>query len=98
MSAGYYRQYQRLMKHWSEVLPMNIFNLQYEDLVSNQESITRQLLEFCDLEWNKDCMDFHKLDRTIATASFDQVRQPLYEKSINRWKNTRNLLMKYIRF
>ena len=87
MIANYYMQYQRLMKHWNEVLPMNILNLQYEDLISSQESQTRQLLEFCDLEWDEDCMEFHKLERTIATASFDQVRQPLYKKSVNRWKN-----------
>ncbi|VAW54631.1 hypothetical protein MNBD_GAMMA06-510 [hydrothermal vent metagenome] len=87
MITNYYMQYRRLMKHWGKVLPMNILNLQYEDLVNNQEEQTRRILNFCDLEWDKNCIEFYKLDRTIATASFDQVRRPLYKKSVARWKN-----------
>jgi len=83
----HYYQYNRLMKHWENILTMPIFEMEYEELVSNQEKVTRELLEFCDLEWNDKCLEFHKVKRTVDTASHDQVRQKLYNKSINRWKN-----------
>jgi tetratricopeptide (TPR) repeat protein len=82
----HYYQYQRLMDHWKQVLSIPILDLNYEDLVSNQESETRRILEFCELEWDDSCLQFHNVKRTIDTASFDQVRQPLYTKSVNRWK------------
>lgn len=83
----HYFQYQRLMDHWNKVLSIPILEINYEDLVSNQEKTTRRILEFCDLNWEEECMQFHKVRRTIDTASFDQVRQPLYTKSIQRWKH-----------
>ena len=85
--ATYYLQYQRLMKHWQDVLTIPIFDIQYEDMISNQEDVTKRLLEFCGLEWNEDCLHFYNVKRTIDTASYDQVRQPLYTKSVERWKH-----------
>ena len=82
----HYHQYQRLMEHWNNVLSIPILDVHYENLVSDQEAVTRRILEFCDLEWEESCLQFHKVKRTIDTASFDQVRQPLYAKSVQRWK------------
>jgi hypothetical protein len=59
----------------------------YEELVSNPEENVRQILEFCDLEWNDNCMQFHKVKRKMHTASYDQVRQPLNTKSVQRWRH-----------
>jgi len=83
----YYREYTRLMQHWERVLEIPMMNVHYEELVSNQESVSRAIVEFCSLEWDDACLQFHKNQRAITTASYDQVRQPIYTKSINRWKN-----------
>ena len=81
----HYHQYQRLMDHWRQVISLPIFELAYEELVNDQEEVTRRLLEFCELEWDQRCLEFHKVDRAVQTASNDQVRQPLYKKSVQRW-------------
>jgi tetratricopeptide (TPR) repeat protein len=83
----HYHQYMKLMQHWQNVLTLPILDLDYEELVSDQENVTRRLLEFCELEWEEGCLQFYKYDRTVDTASFDQVRQPLYKKSVERWRN-----------
>lgn len=83
----HYHQYQRLMEHWKQVLTIPILDINYEELVSDQEAVTRRILDFCELDWEENCMQFHKVKRTIDTASFDQVRQPLYTKSVQRWKH-----------
>lgn len=83
----YYRDYGRLMQHWRNVLPANAFlDVQYEDVVANKEKETRRLLSFCDLEWDPACLDFHKTERTVRTASVTQVRQPIYASSVDRWR------------
>ena len=85
--AHHYIGYQKLMDHWNSVLSLPIFEVRYEELINNQEDVTRQLLEFCGLGWDAECMEFHKSIRVTRTASNDQVRQPMHNKSINRWKN-----------
>lgn len=82
-----YVQYQRLMAHWQALLPGRIFNFSYEALVDDQEGTTRALLEFCGLPWDERCLDFHANERTAMTASYNQVRQPLYRSSIDRWRH-----------
>lgn len=82
----YYRAYERLMKHWKTVLPDNILDVSYENLVQNQETVTREVLEFCDLPWEENCLEFYKTDRSVATASTDQVRKPMYKGSIDKWR------------
>lgn len=82
----YFRQYERLMNHWQRVLPDNILDVQYEELIANQESGTRRMLEFCGLDWDENCLDFHKTDRTVRTWSYRQVRQPIYKTSVARWR------------
>ena len=83
----HYYQYQRLMEHWKHYLTIPILDIQNEDLVNDPEPLVRQMLEHCDLEWHQGCLDFHKSKRLVHTASYDQVRQPLYSRSIGRWRN-----------
>lgn len=79
--------YQRLMQHWYSVLPCTIHNVSYEELVGNFEVESRRLLTACGLEWEPACRQFHQSARTVRTASFTQVRQPLYRSSLGRWKS-----------
>jgi len=83
----HFHQYRRLMQHWRQVLSLPMLDLDYEALVTNQEATTRRLLEFCGLDWNDACLQFHNLERHVNTASYDQVRQPIYTRSIGRWRH-----------
>ncbi len=85
--AAYYRGYEKLMNHWKQALNIPIMDVSYEGLVGDQENISRKLIEFCGLDWTDDCLQFHKTKRFVATASYDQVRKPIYKKSVARWKN-----------
>ncbi len=82
----YYLEYERLMAHWHQTLPMPIFTVQYEDMVAEPESTSRQLVAFCGLEWDDACLRFHESKRAVQTASHWQVRQPIYRTSAGRWK------------
>jgi tetratricopeptide (TPR) repeat protein len=83
----YHLAYERLMAHWRNVLPVAMFDLEYESLVDDQERVSRELFEFCGLTWDQGCLDFHRADRPVTTASNWQVRQPLYKTAMARWKN-----------
>ncbi|MFT7009359.1 MAG: tetratricopeptide (TPR) repeat protein [Colwellia sp.] len=83
----YYLEYQKLMQHWHQVLPGKILNVSYEKLVSNQEYESRRLIEFCDLEWQSQCLSFYNNPQPSTTASSVQVRQPIYKSSIEKWKH-----------
>lgn len=85
--SDYYLQYVKLMEHWKRVLPINILDVKYEDLVGDIKPVSKQLIDYCGLEWDERCLSFHKTSRTIATASYDQVRKPLYKESVGRWRN-----------
>ena len=83
----FYREYVVLMEHWKKVLPEGSFyEVQYEDLVSDNENQAHKLIDFCGLEWNDACLEFHKTERNIRTASVTQVRQPIYKSSVERWR------------
>ena len=82
----YYRLYRRLMDHWRKVLPMPIYELHYERLTAQPEAEIRKLLEFCDLEWDDACLDHTRSGIRTVTASYDQVRRPIYTNSVQRWK------------
>jgi tetratricopeptide (TPR) repeat protein len=89
----FYRAYKHLMDHWQKVLPPGSFyNIQYEALVDDTEGEARKLLDYCDLEWDDACLDFHKHERNIRTASVTQVRQPIYKTSLARWKKYEKFL------
>ncbi len=85
--AAYYCDYQRITKHWSSSSNLPILDLQYETMVENQEEQTRRLLDFLDLEWQPDCLRFFETKRVVNTASYAQVRQPIYKSSVNRHVN-----------
>ena len=74
------------MKHWHKVLPNYIYDVSYEKLIENQEKETRKLLKACDLEWNDQCLEFHKSYRPVQTASLAQVRNPIYKNSVKSWQ------------
>lgn len=85
--ARYYKEYTRLMAHWNRVLPGRIFNLRYEDMVTDQEAKTRELLEFLGLPWDSRCLRFHETALAVKTFSKQQVRSPVNRNSIGRWRN-----------
>lgn len=86
--AYYRREYERLMQHWREVMPTDrYFEFNYEDLVADQEGMSRKLLEFCGLDWSDACLNFHENERAIKTASIWQVRQKIYTTSVERWRH-----------
>lgn len=85
--GAYYKEYQRIMAHWDRVLDLPILPIQYERLVREPETEIRRMLDFLDLPWDDACMRFYETDRVVGTASYDQVKQPLYESSIGRHKN-----------
>ena len=85
--GAFYRGYLKLMAHWRKVIHLPLLEIKYEDLISDQERVTRSLVEFCGLEWDNRCLQFHETKRFVGTASHDQVNRPLYRESIQRWKN-----------
>jgi Tfp pilus assembly protein PilF len=85
--GGYYRLYEELMGHWRRVLPEGaVFDLQYEEMVADQEAMTRKLLEFCELPWEDSCLRFHETKRAVVTASQAQVRKKIYTDSVKLWQ------------
>lgn len=82
----YYRDYDRLMAHWHQVLPIEIMDLQYEALVGDTEAQVAALLQHCGLPWEDACLAFHRTERAVRTPSRWQVRQPIYRGSVGRWR------------
>jgi len=85
--ASRFEQHHRLMNHWRAVLPVPIHEFDYEETVADLEATARRLLAACDLDWEPACLDFHRTRRPVRTASFTQVRQPIYHSSVGRWRN-----------
>ena len=83
----YYRCYEDLMAHWKKVLPLSIYTLSYEDLVSNSEKEIRSLIDFVGLPWSDSCLTPHQTRRAVSTASNVQIREPIYKRSIDRAAN-----------
>jgi len=82
-----YLQYLRMVAHWRAVLPSNRFlEIDYEDLVSNREAVSRKLIDFVDLEWSPTCLHHEHNQRIVNTPSAWQVRQPIYNTSVERWR------------
>ncbi len=80
------QQYQRLMNHWRSVLPLSMLEIDYEDTVADTAAQTAKLLQHVGLEWDDACLNFHETERLIRTASVTQVRQPIYRRSLERWR------------
>lgn len=87
-----YRRYVEVMSHWRSVSGIALLEVRYEELVADQEAQTRRLLEFCGLDWDERCLRFHETKRVVRTASYDQVRQPLYSRSAGRWRHYEKFL------
>jgi tetratricopeptide (TPR) repeat protein len=85
--ARYYIAYRRLMDHWQATLPGAIHPLSYEALVADQLGESRKLLEFCALEWEDECAEFHRNPSPTTTASAAQVRRPIYDTSVSQWRH-----------
>jgi tetratricopeptide (TPR) repeat protein len=81
----YWRRYRHLMDHWHKVLPGEIHDVKYENLVEHPENTIRSLLEYCRLPWEDKCLAFYDTKRVVNTASFLQVRRPIYKTSIGSW-------------
>ena len=94
--ARYYNGYRALMEHWEQALPMPIHTVSYEAMVAGQREQTEALLTFVGLEWEDACLSFHESERSVATASLWQVRQPIYNKSVARWRRYEKELQPFI--
>jgi tetratricopeptide (TPR) repeat protein len=85
--ARYYRMYVELMAHWDDALPGRILRIQHEGVVDDLEGNVRRILEFCELEFEPGCVEFYKTERTVHSASSEQVRRPIYREGIDQWRN-----------
>ncbi len=85
--ARYYRTYLQLMRHWDAVLPAQVLRVQYEDVVDDLQGSVRRLLEFCGLAFEPACLTFHRTERSVRTASSEQVRQPIYREGLSQWRH-----------
>ena len=83
----YYRGYTELMRHWDFTLPGKVLRVQHEDVVDDLEGQVRRMLEFCGLSFEQACIDFHTTERSVRTASSEQVRQPISRSGVDQWRN-----------
>ena len=90
--ARYYAAYERLMAHWHEVMPGVIHEIHYEEVVADLEMAARQLLAYCELDWEAQCLAYYESQAASTTASAIQVRQPVYSSSVGKWKYYRQQL------
>lgn len=85
--ARYYRTYLDVMRHWDEVLPGRVLHVHHEGVVDDLESNVRRILDFCGLAFEPSCLEFHKTERSVRTASSEQVRQPIFRDGLDQWTN-----------
>ena len=85
-AGNYYRSYVKLMDHWDKVLPNKILRVNNEDVIEDLEGQVRRMLNFLELPFEEECIAFHETDRSVRTASSEQVRQPINKKGMGRWK------------
>ncbi len=85
--ARYYRTYVELMNHWDGVLPGKVLRVNHEDVVGNLEHNVRRLLDFCELDFEPACLEFYKNERSVRTASSEQVRRPIYSEGLDQWRH-----------
>ncbi|NVJ64898.1 MAG: sulfotransferase [Gammaproteobacteria bacterium] len=85
--ADYFIEHQKLMQHWQKMLPNVVKTVRYEDLVQNLEGKAKEVIDFCGLDWQEDCLNFQNNKQVTTTASASQVRQKIYNSSVGMWKN-----------
>ena len=93
--VAYYNVYDDLMQYWANLLPNFIYNIKYENLISNTKFEIKNLLSNCDLNWSNDCLNFHNNERSVKSASDTQVRSKIYTSSVDSWKNYEKYLNEY---
>ena len=85
-AGSYYNGYVKLMDHWEKVLPNKILRVNNEDIIDDLEGQVTRILDFLNIPFEEECISFHKTDRSVRTASSEQVRQPINKKGMGRWK------------
>ena len=85
--ARFYKDYINLMNFWNSIFPGDIYKINYEDMISSPEIEISNLLKYCNVNFEEDCMEFYKSKRPVKTASSEQVRQPIYKSGLDYWKN-----------
>jgi len=86
MIGGFYNLFEELCDHWKQLAPDRLLTVQYEDLVRETDPNIRRILDFCDLEWHPDCERYFEKIRRIGTASFNQANKPIYQSSVEKWR------------
>jgi tetratricopeptide (TPR) repeat protein len=84
--SRYYRTYLELMRHWDQVLPGRVLRVRHEDVVADLEGSVRRMLDYCGLDFEASCIDFHKTKRSVRTPSSEQVRQPIFRDGLDQWR------------
>jgi tetratricopeptide (TPR) repeat protein len=84
--ARYYRTYLDLMRHWDDVLPGAVLRVQHEDVIDDLDGAVRRILDYCGLDFEPACVEFHKTRRSVRTPSSEQVRQPIFRDGLDQWK------------
>ncbi len=90
--ASRFRLYGKVMNHWRSVVTAPFVEVDYEETVDDLEGVARRVIAACGLQWEPACLEFHRTERPIRTASVTQVRQPVYKQSVGRWKNYQDSL------
>jgi len=90
--VDFFNLYELSMKNWQKIFKNEIYNCNYEKMVNNLEDETRKVLSYCELKWDENVLNFHKNKRRVMTVSSAQIREKIYSKSINSWKNYKNEL------
>ena len=85
--GNYYTDYIRAMNHWHKVYGKDIFTVHYDDVINKTEETIRELIDYCNLPFEQECLEFYKSSRPVKTPSAEQVRQPIYKSGLNYWKN-----------
>jgi hypothetical protein len=75
------------MAHWKKTSRLSIMDVEYEAMIDDQQGVSRDIIEFCGLEWDPQCLNFHRNRRAVSTHSVNQVRRPIYTRSVARWRN-----------
>ena len=75
------------MLHWSKIYKNKFYEIDYEKLVKNKDEEIKNILKYLDLDWDENCLNFHKNKRSVSTASLAQIRKPIYNSSVEKWKN-----------
>ena len=95
--SKYYGLHVDLMNHWLSIFKEDIFILDHETLIENQESVSKEIIKYCGLQWENSCLEFYKTERQVQTASNEQVREPINKKSISAWKKYEEFLQPLIK-